>query len=168
MRIGSTVATGASKTLASKKIHLERIFSSQRNAVVLVSPHLARPGHARNGLECNTFWERIWEYYNKNCQACDAYWSMRSLETKWGIYKHDVSKFIRNFGTIWTLKLSSFPRIMCKLWKHLENGHRILQVKASKGLELYFLSLFVGFERHPLLGQHAHWCDHNIKSQNNA
>jgi hypothetical protein len=59
LRIGFTVATGASKTLVSKKIHLGRIFSSQRNAVVLVSPHLTRPDHARNGLECNTFWERI-------------------------------------------------------------------------------------------------------------
>jgi hypothetical protein len=56
LRIGSTVATGAPKTLARKKIHLVRIFSSWRNAVVLVSSHLARPGHARNGLECNTFW----------------------------------------------------------------------------------------------------------------
>jgi hypothetical protein len=76
---------------------------------------------------------------------------MRSLETKWGIFKHDVSKFIRNFGNHENI---------------LKKGLRILQVKASKGLEVYFHSLFVGFERYPLLGQHAHWC--NIKSQNNA
>ena len=44
------------------------------------------------------FWERIPEHYNAN--RPDGVRPLRSLETKWGLIKHNVSKFCRIYNQI--------------------------------------------------------------------
>jgi hypothetical protein len=38
------------------------------------------------------FWERIAEHYDLNCRTGSR--GAHSLESKWGVIKHDVGKFI--------------------------------------------------------------------------
>jgi hypothetical protein len=44
------------------------------------------------------FWERITEHYNAN--RPDGVRPLRSLETKWGLIKHNVSKFCGIYNQI--------------------------------------------------------------------
>ncbi len=39
-----------------------------------------------------SFWDWIHELYNQNWHACGAEWSIRFLETKWGMIKHNTAK----------------------------------------------------------------------------
>jgi hypothetical protein len=42
----------------------------------------------------------MYEDYNKNKHACGAKIQTRSLETEWGIIKHDVVKFCECYGFV--------------------------------------------------------------------
>ena len=51
-----------------------------------------------NQQKASVFWERITEHYNEN--RPDGVRPLRSLETKWGLIKHNVSKFYGIYNQI--------------------------------------------------------------------
>jgi hypothetical protein len=79
------------------------------------------------------------------------------LETKWGIIKYDVSKFIRNFEIVQALQKldANHKNILQKVLK-------LYKVKHLKNIELYFHTLLVGFDKHPTL------VDECMKAKNHA
>jgi hypothetical protein len=62
--------------------------------------HILQDPIVGNGQWREVFWDRIFTHYNQNwpssCGECPA----RSLETKWGTIKHDVSKFIGVYNQV--------------------------------------------------------------------
>ena len=55
--------------------------------------HVSQDPISRNG-QCNmAFWERITRHYNDTKPRSSPLHPAKSLETKWGHIKHDVSKF---------------------------------------------------------------------------
>jgi hypothetical protein len=69
--------------------------------------HILQDLIMRNGQKSQPIWERIEEHYNKtwptNCKECLA----RSLETKWGLIKHNIAKFCNNYQVVVTLSEST-------------------------------------------------------------
>jgi hypothetical protein len=62
--------------------------------------HILQDPMIGNGQKLTVFWERVHFHYNANwLQACVKK-PTRSLETKWGIIKHNVAKFCRNYGVV--------------------------------------------------------------------
>jgi hypothetical protein len=59
-----------------------------------------------NGQKNQVFWEQITTRYNKNCPTFYREHPARSLEIKWGLIKHDVTKFCGNYQTIVALNES--------------------------------------------------------------
>ena len=57
-----------------------------------------------NQQKAGVFWERITEHYNKN--RPDGVRPLRSLETKWALIKHNVSKFVGIYNQIQLLHKS--------------------------------------------------------------
>ena len=51
-----------------------------------------------NQQKACVFWEMITEHYNAN--RPDGVWPLRSLETKWGLIKHNVSKLCGIYNQI--------------------------------------------------------------------
>jgi hypothetical protein len=56
--------------------------------------HISQDPIAGNGQRKEAFWECITTHYNQNKPIGGGERPSRSLETKWGIIKHDVAKFI--------------------------------------------------------------------------
>jgi hypothetical protein len=50
-----------------------------------------------------TFWDRVQNHFNESHPTSCTPRFARSLETKWGIIKHDVAKFIRNYTMVLVL-----------------------------------------------------------------
>ena len=46
-----------------------------------------------NGQQAVAFWERVCKHYHENRPLGTPERPSRSLETKWGVVKHDVAKF---------------------------------------------------------------------------
>jgi hypothetical protein len=57
-----------------------------------------------NQQKAGVFWERITQHYNEN--RPDGVRPLRSLETKWGLIKHNVSKFYGIYNQIQLLHKS--------------------------------------------------------------
>jgi hypothetical protein len=53
-----------------------------------------------NGQKFATFWDRVQNHFNKLHPTSCAPRSTRSLETKWGIIKRDVTKFVGHYITM--------------------------------------------------------------------
>ncbi len=53
-----------------------------------------------NGQKLTTFWERVHFHYNANWPQTCVKKLTRSLETKWGIIKHNVAKFCGNYSVV--------------------------------------------------------------------
>ncbi len=53
-----------------------------------------------NGQKSMTFWDRVQQHYNNNQPPTYAKRPSRSLETKWGVIKYNVFKFVRCHGSI--------------------------------------------------------------------
>jgi hypothetical protein len=56
-----------------------------------------------NKQKSTTFWDRVQNHFNELCLDSCALRSIRSLETKWGIIKHDVAKFVGHYTTVLVL-----------------------------------------------------------------
>ncbi len=69
--------------------------------------HVSQDPAIGNGQKDQTFWERIATYYNNNRPLCCAKYLAKSLETKWGVIKHDVAKFCDNYQAVVALNKSS-------------------------------------------------------------
>lgn len=83
--------------------------------------HVSQDPTARNGQRLTAFWERVREHYNNNRPVGGGERPARSLETKWGVIKHDVAKFIGNY------------KVAVALCQSGTSSHDVLQ----KALELY-------------------------------
>lgn len=53
-----------------------------------------------NGQKLTTFWEKVHFHYNANWPQACVKKPIRSLETKWGIIKHNVAKFCGNYNVV--------------------------------------------------------------------
>ena len=69
--------------------------------------HVSQDLVVGNGQRATTFWERITKHYQENRPRGCAERPSRSLETKWGVIKHDVSKFYGVYKSILLLRESS-------------------------------------------------------------
>jgi hypothetical protein len=72
------------------------------------------------------FWERVSEHYDNNMPA--GLRPQRSLETKWGNVKHDVSKWIGVYSQV--LKLA---RSGSSVADNLKRAHDLYRQKDAKG-----------------------------------
>ncbi|XP_024401721.1 uncharacterized protein [Physcomitrium patens] len=62
--------------------------------------HVLQDSGVENKQKAGSFWHRVQVHYNCNRpQGCGER-PARSLETKWGMIKHDVAKFIENYGAV--------------------------------------------------------------------
>ena len=68
--------------------------------------HVSQDPVVGNGQRATTFWERITKHYQENRPGGCAERPSRSLETKWGVIKHDVSKFCGVYKSILLLRES--------------------------------------------------------------
>jgi len=59
-----------------------------------------------NGQKLATFWNKVQQHYNKNRTPTCVERPTKSLETKWGTIKHNVSKFVGCHGSIIALNKS--------------------------------------------------------------
>jgi hypothetical protein len=70
------------------------------------SLHVSQDPICGNGQRSTAFWERILKHYNDHRPTgCDPRPS-RSLETKWGLIKHDVVKFCGVYKSVVALNES--------------------------------------------------------------
>jgi hypothetical protein len=58
------------------------------------------------GQKNQAFWERIATHYNNSQPLCCAKRPTRSLETKWRVIKHNVTKFCCNYQVVVALNKS--------------------------------------------------------------
>jgi hypothetical protein len=56
--------------------------------------HINQEPNMGNGHGSNTFWDKVSEDYNKNKHAHVEILA-RSMETKWGVIKHDIVKVLQ-------------------------------------------------------------------------
>ena len=68
--------------------------------------HVSQDPVVGNGQRATAFWERITKHYQENRLGGCAERPSRSLETKWGVIKHDVSKFCGVYKSILLLRES--------------------------------------------------------------
>jgi hypothetical protein len=63
--------------------------------------HVSQDPTRSTSQRSTKFWDQIHEHYNKKWHACGAKWLAKSLETKWGVIKHRIAKFIGHYGPWW-------------------------------------------------------------------
>jgi hypothetical protein len=96
--------------------------------------HISQDPITGNGQRSSAFWERILKHYNDHRPAgCDARPS-RSLETKWGLIKHDVAKFCGVYKQVLALNESGMSAEDV-----LERSLELYKVKHPKQLSFVFL-----------------------------
>jgi hypothetical protein len=71
------------------------------------------------------FWEKITSQYNNNQLFCCVEHSTKSLETKWGVIKYDVTKFCYNYQAmaIFNKSYESFENTLQKVLKLFKAKH---------------------------------------------
>lgn len=82
------------------------IFSPNEDAQLCHSLHVSQDQITNNGKKKVALWDYIIEHYNQNHSIGLCERLARSLEPKWGIRKHDVSKFTINHSIVQTLPKS--------------------------------------------------------------
>jgi hypothetical protein len=86
---------GMAGTTESARGRKGKNFSTDEERQVCRSVlHISQDPIAGNGQRKEAFWECITTHYNQNKPIGGGERPSRSLETKWGIIKHDVAKFI--------------------------------------------------------------------------
>jgi hypothetical protein len=83
--------------------------------------HISQDPKIGNGKKRNTFWDKVYEEYNKNKTPCGVEIWARSMQTKWEIIKHDVTKFCECYGsyTIIILGFSNYASCLDGyVWPH--------------------------------------------------
>jgi hypothetical protein len=101
-----------------------------------------------NGQRSTTFWERILKHYNNHLPtSCDRQQSI-SLETKWGLIKHDIAKFCCVYKSVVALNKSGMSAEDV-----LEQSLELYKVKHPQQLSFNFLHCWL------LLKDIPHWQD---------
>jgi len=81
-------------------------------------PHVSKDSVIRNQQKFATFWDQVQNHFNESCRAGCAPRFALNLETKWGIIKHDVAKFVGHYTIVLALH-ESRTWIKDILWKAL-------------------------------------------------
>jgi hypothetical protein len=94
-------------------------FTSDKERQVCRSVlHISQDPIQGNGQRKEAFWDCIAMHYNQNMPTWDDHRPSQSLETKWGVIKHDIAKFIgvsikfwgiENQGLRWTITTMTTP-----------------------------------------------------------
>jgi hypothetical protein len=87
-------------TLVGKVRKGKTIVVEEEKQVCIFVFHVSQDPIIGNGQKNQTFWERIVAHYNNNRPISCGEHLARSLETKWGLIKHDVSKFCGNYHIV--------------------------------------------------------------------
>ena len=99
-----------------------------------------------NQQRAGVFWERITEHYEDH--RPDAPRPQRSLETKWGLIKHDVSSFCGVYSQV--LRLNKFGTSVADTLRH---SRELYRQKSAKKAEFAFEHCWV------ILKDHPRWAD---------
>jgi hypothetical protein len=99
-----------------------------------------------NQQRAGVFWERISDHYDEH--RLDAPRPQRSLETKWGLIKHDVSSFCGIYSQILRLNKSG-----TSVADTLRNARDLYKQKSAKKQEFAFEHCWL------LLKDHPKWAD---------
>jgi hypothetical protein len=59
-----------------------------------------------NGQRKESFWDRVGIHYKRHQPRSGGECKPRSIETKWGVIKHDVGKFVSAYGFVFDNKQS--------------------------------------------------------------
>lgn len=108
--------------------------------------HVSQDRITGNQQRAGVFWERIHEHYNLHKPFGER--PSRSLETKWGHIKHDVSKFIGIYSQVVKLNKSGTSAA-----DTLRKAHDLYKSKHVKGCNFYFEHCW------NLLKEHPKWAD---------
>jgi hypothetical protein len=65
--------------------------------------HISQDSMIENGQKSTTFWDWVQNHFNNLRLVGCAPRFARSVETKWGIIKHDVAKFVGHYTTVLAL-----------------------------------------------------------------
>jgi hypothetical protein len=84
-----------------------------------------------NQQKACVFWERITEHYNEN--RPDGVRPLRSLETKWGLIKHNVSKFCGIYNQIQSMHKSGSNAA-----DTIRNAKELYRQKSAKNADFVF------------------------------
>jgi hypothetical protein len=93
--------------------------------------HVSQDRIVGNQQRAGVFWERVSEHYDDNRLA--GLRPQRSLETKWGHVKHDVSKWIGVHSQVMKLARSG-----SSVADNLKRAHDLYQQKDAKGCEFVY------------------------------
>jgi hypothetical protein len=116
--------------------------------------HVSQDPICGNGQRSTAFWERILKHYNDHRPTgCDPRPS-RSLETKWGLIKHDVAKFCGVYKSVAALNESG-----TSAQDVLERSLELYKVKHPKQLSFNFLHCWL------LLKDVPRWWDSPVEVQ---
>jgi hypothetical protein len=96
--------------------------------------HISQDPISGNGQRSTAFWERILNHYNNHLPIGCGPRPSRSLETKWGVIKHDVAKFCGVYKSVVALNESS-----TSAQDVLERSLELYKVKYPKQLSFTFL-----------------------------
>jgi hypothetical protein len=101
---------------------------------------------AGNQQKHGAFWERILLYYNE-CRPW-GFKGSRSLESKWGLIKHDVTKFIRCHKQVIALNKSGVSRANV-----LRMTYDLYIAKSAKNTKFMYEHFWLVVKDYP------HWAD---------
>jgi hypothetical protein len=99
-----------------------------------------------NQQKAGVFWERITEHYNEN--RPDGVQPLRSLETKWGLIKHNVSKFCGIYNQIQRMHKSGSNAA-----DTMRDANELYRQKNAKNADFVFEHCWL------LLKDCPHWAD---------
>ncbi|KAG0596302.1 hypothetical protein M758_UG241400 [Ceratodon purpureus] len=108
--------------------------------------HVTQDRIVGNQQRANVFWERITVHYQENQPQGPR--PQRSLETKWGTIKHNISKFIGVYSQVVRLNRSGSSAA-----DTLRRAHELYRTKNCKGLDFQFEHCWL------LLKDHRKWAE---------
>lgn len=122
-------------TTESQRARKGKNFSSEEERQVCRSfLQITQDPVVGNGQRSKAFWERVGVHYNRNRPAGGGERPARSLETKWGIIKHDVAKFVGVYKQVYDCRESG-----TSLDDVLQNALELYKVKHAKQQSFVFL-----------------------------
>jgi hypothetical protein len=75
----------------------KKIVVDEEQQLCCSSLHISQDLMIGNQQKFATFWDRVQNHFNESHSASCAPRFALSLETKWGIIKHDVAKFVGHY-----------------------------------------------------------------------
>lgn len=102
---------------------------------------VSQESFTRDGQRSTTFWGRVGEHYNSNRPASRAERPARSLETRWGIIKHDTVKFVGCYEEVLmsTANNESGSSSSFSLEEKLQKALELYKLKHPKGQSFLFI-----------------------------